>query len=247
VASDAPGTPVVGGSPPFPPPVGDPPESAGIDAPAGRRATREDILRAAGELISERGILAATTRAIAERARCAEGSIYRYFPDKHALFHAVVLDRFEAFFGMIEELPARAGTGSIREHLQRIALEALRFYAGIAPLIGAQLSDPKLMEEQRAAWERKGGGPLRALIAVRQYIAAEQRQGRIDPNAEPDMIGRQLLGTCFAHALLLALVGDGGHAVDRRGKRLDDERYVRLLVGSVLRGAGLTPSGRATD
>ncbi len=218
---------------------------AGGDVPSARRVTRDDILRATGELIAESGILSATTRAIADRARCSEGSIYRYFPDKHALLHAVMFDQFESFFVMIELLPERAGHGSIRENLERVALEALRFYRGIATLIGAQLSDQQLMQEQRAAWERSGGGPLRALNAVRRYVAAEQRLGRIDPNAEPDIVGRQLLGTCFANALLVALVGSAGRAVDRRGRTLDDERYVRLLVGSILRGAGLTPSGRA--
>ncbi|MFL5796693.1 MAG: TetR/AcrR family transcriptional regulator [Actinomycetota bacterium] len=233
--------------------TGAPPASGGIDAggvgtdvPAARRVTRDDILRATAELIAESGILSATTRAIAERARCSEGSIYRYFPDKHALLHAVMFDQFESFFVTIEELPERAGRGSIRENLEGVAREAVNFYRGIATMVGAQLSDQKLMEEQRAVWEHSGGGPLRALNAVRRYVAAEQRLGRIEPNAEPDMVGRQVLGTCFANALLVALVGPGGRAVDRRGRTLDDERYVRLLVGSVLRGAGLTPSGRAS-
>jgi AcrR family transcriptional regulator len=211
------------------------------------RGTRSDILRATGELIAEGGFLSATTRAIAGRARCAEGSIYRYFPDKHALFHAVMIDRFESFFVMLEELPGLAGNGSVEENLRRVGVEALVFYRGIAPLVGAQLSDPRLLTEQRTAWEREGGGPMRALRAVRDYVAAEQRLGRIDAGAEPDLVGRELLGTCFAHAILESLVGESGRATDRRGRPLDDERYARLLVGSILRGAGLTPSGVATS
>jgi len=204
----------------------------------GGGTTREDIVRAAGELIAEHGVLAATTRAIALRAGCAEGSIYRYFPDKHALFHEVMFDRFEAFWVMLEELPGLAGQGSIEGNLERVALEALRFYRGIGPMVGAQLSDPRLMSEQRTAWEREGGGPMRALRAVRAYAAAEQELGRIDPAAEPDIVGRELLGSCFAHAILESLVGDTGRAVDRHGQPLGDERYVRLLVGTILHGAG---------
>jgi AcrR family transcriptional regulator len=202
-----------------------------------KATTRDEILRATTELIDEHGVLSATTRAIAERAGCAEGSIYRYFPDKHALFHAVLFDRFEAFWLMLEELPGRAGDGSIAVNLEHIALESLRFYRGIGPMVGAQLSDPKLRTEQRAAWEREGGGPMRALRAVRDYVAAEQRLRRIDPNAEPDIVGRELLGTCFAHAILESLVGDSGRATDRAGEPLEDEAYVRLLVGTILHGA----------
>ncbi|HEY7283249.1 MAG TPA: helix-turn-helix domain-containing protein [Actinomycetota bacterium] len=212
--------------------------------PARSGTTRDEIVRATGELIAEGGFLAATTRAIALRARCAEGSIYRYFPDKHALLHAVMIDRFESFFVMLEELPGEAGAGSIAAHLGGVALAALEFYRGIAPLVGAQLSDPRLMAEQRAVWEREGGGPMRALRAVREYVAAEQRRGRIDPDAEPDLIGRELLGTCFAHAILESLVGDDGRAVDREGRTIEDERYVRLLVETILRGAGLPRAGR---
>jgi AcrR family transcriptional regulator len=208
--------------------------------------TRDGIVRATGELIAEGGFMSATTRAIAQRARCAEGSIYRYFPDKHALLHAVMIDRFESFFVMLEELPGQAGSGSIAEHLARIALEALAFYRGIAPLVGAQLSDPKLMAEQRVAWEREAGGPMRSIRAVREYVAAEQRLGRIDPDAEPDLVGREVLGTCFAHAILESLVGEDGRAVDREGRAIEDERYVRLLVDSILRGAALTRSGDTT-
>jgi AcrR family transcriptional regulator len=203
-----------------------------------RGTTREEIVRATTQLIDERGLLSATTRAIAERAGCAEGSIYRYFPDKHALFHAVMFDRFEAFWLMLEELPSRAGHGSIRENLERIALEALAFYRGIGPMVGAQLSDPRLMAEQREAWERESGGPLRAIRAVRHYVAAEQELHRIDPTAEPDIVSRELLGTCFAHAILESLVGPSGAATDREGRPLDDGTYVRLLVGTILRGAG---------
>jgi AcrR family transcriptional regulator len=208
--------------------------------------TRDEIVRATGELIAEGGFMAATTRAIALRAGCAEGSIYRYFPDKHALLHAVMFDRFESFFVMLEELPGNAGSGSIAEHFRRVALEALAFYRAIASLVGAQLSDPRLLAEQRTAWGREGGGPMRALRAVREYVAAEQRLGRMDPDAEPDLVGRELLGTCFAHAILDSLVGEEGRAVDRAGRTLDDEQYVRLLVETILRGAGQTSSGHAS-
>ena len=53
------------------------------------------ILDAAAEVFAERGVEAATTQEIAERADTSIGSVYRFFADKQALFQAV-LDRVAA-------------------------------------------------------------------------------------------------------------------------------------------------------
>jgi len=52
---------------------------------AERTDTRSSILEAAERVIRDRGMSSATTKEIARQAGCAEGSIYRYFQDKHTL------------------------------------------------------------------------------------------------------------------------------------------------------------------
>lgn len=52
-------------------------------------STRDKIMRAALELVAEDGFAAATTAAIARRAGVAEGTLYRHFDNKDALFVAV--------------------------------------------------------------------------------------------------------------------------------------------------------------
>jgi AcrR family transcriptional regulator/predicted RNA-binding Zn-ribbon protein involved in translation (DUF1610 family) len=47
------------------------------------------ILTAAAEVFAKVGYAAATTQQIAERANTAVGSIYQFFPDKLAIFHAL--------------------------------------------------------------------------------------------------------------------------------------------------------------
>jgi AcrR family transcriptional regulator len=49
----------------------------------------EQILRSAAEVFTEVGYEAATTHMIAARAKTAIGSLYQFFPDKLAIFHAL--------------------------------------------------------------------------------------------------------------------------------------------------------------
>ncbi|MEM9006744.1 MAG: TetR/AcrR family transcriptional regulator [Cyanobacteria bacterium P01_F01_bin.86] len=49
----------------------------------------EQILKAAAEVFWDMGYDAATTHAIAQRAQTAVGTLYRFFPNKLAIFHAL--------------------------------------------------------------------------------------------------------------------------------------------------------------
>ena len=53
------------------------------------------ILTAAAEIFAEVGYAAATTQQIADRANTAVGSIYQFFPDKLAIFHALEAEHME--------------------------------------------------------------------------------------------------------------------------------------------------------
>jgi AcrR family transcriptional regulator/transposase-like protein len=53
------------------------------------------ILTAAAEVFAQVGYAAATTQQIADRANTAVGSIYQFFPDKLAIFHALEAEHME--------------------------------------------------------------------------------------------------------------------------------------------------------
>jgi AcrR family transcriptional regulator len=55
----------------------------------------EKILVAAAEVFAEAGFAAATIQQIADRANTAVGSIYQFFPDKLAIFHALFTKHLE--------------------------------------------------------------------------------------------------------------------------------------------------------
>ncbi len=64
--------------------------AAVADGAAGRR-TRQAILRAAGEVLDERGYDGLSTTAVARRAGVSTATLYRQFPDKFAVLRELVL------------------------------------------------------------------------------------------------------------------------------------------------------------
>jgi AcrR family transcriptional regulator len=194
--------------------------------------TRLHILAAAEEIIHDRGLRACTTRAIAERAGCAEGSIYRYFEDKHALFMEIVRTRFPEFLELVSTLPDRAGTSTVRRNLEEVAWTALGFYRIILPLVVGAMGERELLEEQRRHFHETKGGPMKSLGAVAAYLRKEQRLGRISQRISPDYAARSVLGACFSQVLLEELVGDDA----RLG---EDRQYAREIVRNLMEG--LTP------
>ena len=64
----------------------------------------EAILDAAASVFAEVGFEAATTEAIAERAKTSIGSVYQFFPNKVALFEAVAGRSIERSRVVIDEL-----------------------------------------------------------------------------------------------------------------------------------------------
>ena len=191
--------------------------------------TRRDILTAAEELIRDEGLGAATTRAIAARAGCAEGSIYRHFPDKHALIIEIVHSRFPQFMELVAVLPDRAGQRTLRQNLEELAAAALPFYRGILPLVMGTMADHRLLLGQRRAFEETGGGPMRLFRAASAYLRRERELGRLAPGASPDHVARLLLGACFSQAFLEQVMGE----VAALGS---DGDFVRKTVGAVLEG-----------
>ena len=79
--------------------------------------TRARLIEATLAVVGEGGYARASTRAIAQRAGVAEGTIYRHFPDKTALFFAAALEPNEAMLEWIGGLPTRAGTRSVEANL----------------------------------------------------------------------------------------------------------------------------------
>lgn len=181
---------------------------------AGTGSVRGDILSAAEQLILEEGLGAATTRAIAKAAGCAEGSIYRHFPDKDALVVEVAKTCFPEFIEMLCTLEEQVGKATVHHTLTKLAEVTLTFYRGILPITAGVISDQELLNKNRESFRETGHGPAKAVEAVSNYLAAEQKLGRVNSHVRPEYAARTILGTFFSQAFFEELTGEQARQED---------------------------------
>lgn len=88
---------------------------------------RDDIVRAAGELMDEHGTdQAVTLRAVARRLGISAPSIYAHFPDVGAIFRAVIEDAFVVLEEQLRSAVAGAGPDPV-ERLHALGAAYLAF------------------------------------------------------------------------------------------------------------------------
>lgn len=89
----------------------------------------ERILEAAAEVISEVGVDAATTNAIAARAETSVGSLYQFFPNKDAIVRALA-SRYRAAMqaAMEQAMPAERRQLPLAEMVERVVTPLARFH-----------------------------------------------------------------------------------------------------------------------
>jgi AcrR family transcriptional regulator len=205
--------------------------------PENLHQTREHILRAAEEVVTDVGMRNATTRAIAQRAGCAEGSIYRYFTDKHALFLEVAKRRFPTFIDLVATFPERAGTSTVERNLREMIEAAMEFFRAIIPMTCGIMAEHGLLHQQRRNFKESHSGPMKVFGEIEEYVRREQGLGRISIEVSPPHVARLLVGACFGQAFLTEMIGHDAEIEP-------DEGYARNVVRVALTGMA-PPSARA--
>jgi AcrR family transcriptional regulator len=81
------------------------------------RESVERLMKAAREILNEKGMAGATVPKVAARAGLSPGSVYRRFPDKDALMRAVILET-------LETLDASTAAALTPELAERLSLQA---------------------------------------------------------------------------------------------------------------------------
>src|SRR5436305_1666434 len=101
----------------------------------GRSPTRARLLQAADRLWGERGVRGASLEDIAREASVTKPTLYYYFPDKSALFTAVICSVLEEH-----------GTG-LRAAARRGGRARERLVSALAFLVGARCTGPRLLRD----------------------------------------------------------------------------------------------------
>jgi len=198
-------------------------------APRRREETRARIVAAAERVMRGKGISHATTREIAQTAGVAEGSIYNHFRSKADLFYAVLGQLPPDFFALTTGLPARAGTGDVRETLEEVVRAAVIFYGHSVPIGISVAGDPPLLARLREEVRRPGAGPQMPFELLGDYLRAEQELGRLSDAVSPRAAADLLMGTCFQKAYL-------AHFYDEAIPEAEVAAFARRAVNALLHG-----------
>lgn len=180
-----------------------PPEVA--PAPNARRPGKlQAILRAAGELFLAEGYAAVSMDAVAKRAGVSKATLYAHVPSKEALFGEVVARRCaDMAEGMdrvaVHDLPLPQAMRTLARFWLKFVLspESLSVYRTVIAE-GARFPDLA-----RSFFE---AGPARSLVHMRNWMAEEQRRGRLRADLDPRRAAAQfaslMRGELFTRVVL---------------------------------------------
>ena len=168
-----------------------------------RQQHRREILAAARDLFSRQGYDRTSVAQIAERAEFAVGTLYKFFKDKKALYHALLLDTVHDF---AEALTAAIkAPGTELEKLERYIetkAELLVRHAPTARLYFAQTAGARFMPT--AGFDRDIRETYQAVLDALEATFRAGIRKRLFLKADPQMLVLGLEGV--SNAYLDALV-----------------------------------------
>ena len=179
---------------------------------------REQLFRAADQVLVRDGPSALSGRAITREAGCATGLLYNHFGELDEFLAQFVLDRVRLAAG-------RAGEGTLADNLTDAAL-SIPGSSGLA-MIALVQAQPSVAARLR----RTAAGGAQGLQTIEHaflaYLEAEKEIGRVAPHADTEALALGLVGAI--HDLWRTATGG----------TLERRRVRRVLAALV---AGATPT-----
>jgi AcrR family transcriptional regulator len=194
------------------------------------------LLQVAREVFLELGIRA-TTSEVAARAGIAEGTIFHRFKSKEELFRAAMNFDPDAALALVEALPARAGSGDLRQNLTELAERFVDLGRVAMPVMMMSWSNPDshlCAERSSERTERY----QRMLAALSSFFATEMRVGRLR-SAEPEVMARMLIGSLHHFCMTELFMGE-------TNSRLTPHEFAKHVV-DVLMASGTLGSALAAS
>lgn len=157
--------------------------------------TVDAVLAAVARVLKREGVAGVTTNRIAEVAGVSIGSVYQYFPDKHAIFRALRDRHVEQMVRMVEsKLVAHAG--SDLEQLMRGLIDAM---------IEAHALDPALYDLLLSQAPRRADADFERRLrgALRLAITAHAHEFERPPELDRVLFVLRQLVEALAHGVVL--------------------------------------------
>jgi AcrR family transcriptional regulator len=186
------------------------PMQRGRGRPVGdHEAKREEILKAATEVIADDGYAGASLRKVANKAGCTTGRVIYYFANKDAMIAAVAEHLFDEWDKM------RAGAAEHEEGLSRFLAwassnDSTEWIAGLELVIHARRV-PAFAEVYRRRYDayRK---------AVARALAKSQDQGTVRSDVSADILADQICA--IGDGLMLSIPNDPRRFTAKRVRAL---------------------------
>lgn len=165
------------------------------------RETRERIVRAAAELVAERGVAGASLDRVRARADASKSQLYHYFADRDDLMRAVARTAGDAVLGGQAELFAHLGTmAGLRAWADAlVAFQQSRGARGGCP-IGSLAS--QLGERDEGARRELAEGLDRWESAIQQGLDQMAARGELRPGIDTGVLAQRTLAAVQGGLLL---------------------------------------------
>jgi len=173
------------------------------------RATRQRILDAATDLISEKGVAGTSLDNVRELAQASKSQLYLYFPDRETLLREVAKSTCDKFIESEAETVAGFDSlAGIRRYLDAtVALQAEQKHPSGCPIakLAGQLADHDeqarmILADGLDRWEE----------GLRTGLEAMARRGDLKVGADPTTLASQSLALIQGGLLLTQVRRDAG-------------------------------------
>ncbi|GGS56102.1 hypothetical protein GCM10010156_13340 [Planobispora rosea] len=123
------------------------------------------------------------------------------------MFLALLQDRLPLWLKILDDLMHLVGKGRVSDNLLPIARAGIDYYAEVQSAALPAFTSPSVTVRFREAMKDTELGPTSEVVPLTEYLAAEQREGRVSPLVDPVASARLLLAGCFRHAYYELFVG----------------------------------------
>lgn len=123
------------------------------------------------------------------------------------MFLALLQDRLPVWLRVLDDLMHLVGKGRVSDNLLPIARAGIDYYSEVQSAAVPVFTSPSVTVRFREALRDSELGPMAEVVPLTEYLAAEQRAGRIPPEVDPLASARLLLAGCLRHAYYEMFVG----------------------------------------